>query len=94
MSSGSISEDRKTLSFELNLNGVCAHFVIAHVDANDEHNMPSKICVSLTTRTARLGASITSTNQIIIDKSHAKVLSHWFKHTSEVMDEWFEEMDE
>lgn len=87
MSSGKISEDRKSISFELNSNQMVGHFTLAHIDG-DELN-PDKIYMKLDTQIIHNTTSVNNTNGMVIDKRYAKVLSHWFKHAAELMDEWY-----
>lgn len=89
MSSGKLSEDRKTISFELNSNQMAGCFTLSHVDG-DELN-PDKIYMKLDTLIVHNTTSINNTNGIMIDKQHAKVLSHWFRHAAELMDEWYKQ---
>ena len=89
MSSGKISTDRKSISFELNSHNMVGHFTLAHVDGNDLN--PDKIYMKLDTQITHATTSVNNTNGIMIDKQYARVLSHWFKHAAELMDEWFEE---
>lgn len=89
MSSGKISPDRKSISFELNSDQMVGHFTLAHIDGNDLN--PDKIYMKLDTQIIHNTTSVNNTNGIMIDKRYAKVLSHWFKHTAELMDEWYKE---
>lgn len=89
MSSGKISTDRKSISFELNSHNMVGHFTLAHVDGNDLN--PDKIYMKLDTQIIHGTTSVNNTNGIMIDKQYARVLSHWFRHAAELMDEWFEE---
>lgn len=89
MSSGKISTDRKSISFELNSHNMVGHFTLAHVDGNELN--PDKIYMKLDTQIIHGTTSVNNTNGIMIDKQYARVLSHWFKHAAELMDEWFEE---
>lgn len=90
MSSGKISEDGKTVSFEINNNRVVGNFILHHMDG-DESN-PDRIVMRMETRSAfSVGAESSSQNSVIIDKSKTKVLSHIFRHMADVMDEWYKE---
>lgn len=89
MSSGRISEDRKTISFELNSHQMVGHFTLAHVDGNELN--PDKIYMKLDTQIVHYTTNVNNTNSIMIDKRYAKVLSSWFKHAAELMDEWYKE---
>ena len=89
MSKGTISDDRKTLTFECNLGGVCCIFTIHHMDSTDELN-PDKIFISFDTQYSGMN-SVRNINRIVIDKRYTKVLSHWFRHAADVMDEWYKE---
>ena len=86
MSSGKISEDRKSISFELNSNQMVGHFTLSHIDGNDLN--PDKIHMMLSTQVVHDTTSVNSTNGITIDKRYTKVLSHWFRHAAELVDEW------
>lgn len=87
MSSGRISPDRKTISFELNSHDMVGHFTLAHIDGDDLN--PDKIYMRLDTQIIHDTTSVNNTNSIMINKQYAKVLSHWFKHAAELMDEWY-----
>ena len=89
MSSGRISEDRKSIMFELNSNGMAGHFVLAHIGGNELN--PDKIYMKLDTQIIHGTTSVNNTNGIMIDKRYAQVLSHWFKHAAELMEEWYME---
>lgn len=89
MSSGKISQDRKSISFELNSHNMVGHFTLAHVDGNELN--PDKIYMKLDTQIIHGTTSVNNANSIMIDKQYAKVLSHLFKHAAELMNEWFEE---
>ena len=90
MSGGSISEDRKIVCFEVNLNGMICHFTLNHIDSTDELN-PAKIHINLRTEAHRFGSTVISRNCMIIDKNYTKILSHWFRYTADVMDEWYKD---
>lgn len=93
MSSGNISEDGKTVSFEINNNRVVGSFVLHHMDG-DELN-PDRIVMRMETRSAfGVGAEANSHNSVIIDKRKTKVLSHIFRSMADVMDEWYKEDEE
>lgn len=89
MSSGRISEDRRSITFELNSNQMVGYFTLAHMDGNGLN--PDKIYMKLDTQIIHNTTSVNNTNGIMIDKQHARVLSHWFKHAAELMDEWYME---
>lgn len=87
MSSGKISSDRKSISFDLTDHQMVGHFTLSHIDGNDLN--PDKIYMKLDTHIIHNTTSVNNTNGIMIDKRYAKVLSHWFKHAAEVIDEWY-----
>ena len=89
MSGGRISEDRRSITFELNSNQMVGYFTLAHVDGNELN--PDKIYMKLDTQIIQATTSVNNTNGIMIDKRYARVLSHWFKHAAELMDEWYKE---
>ena len=89
MSGGRISEDRRSITFELNSNQMVGYFTLAHVDGNELN--PDKIYMKLDTQIIHATTSVNNTNGIMIDKRYARVLSHWFKHAAELMDEWYKE---
>jgi len=89
MSSGKISPDRKSISFDLTDHQMVGHFTLSHIDGNDLN--PDQIHMKLNTHNSHNTTSVTNTNSIMIDKRYAKVLSHWFKHAAELMDEWYKD---
>jgi len=89
MSSGNISEDGKTVTFEISNNRVFGSFVLHHMDG-DESN-PDRILMRMHTRSVLGLEESSSHNSVIIDKSKTKVLSHIFRHMADVMDEWYKE---
>lgn len=91
MSSGKISEDRKSISFEVNLNGMVGHFMLNLIDGDSVNT--DRVAIKFNTNTTGSGTSVNNTNTIIIDKRYSQVLQHWFSHASELMDEWFAEED-
>jgi hypothetical protein len=64
-------------------------FNLAHIDGNELN--PDKIYMKLDTQIIHNTTSVNNTNGIMIDKRSAKVLSHWFRHAAELMDEWYKE---
>ena len=93
MSSGNVSADRKTITFEINENRVVGSFVLSHLDS-DQLN-PDRIYMSMHTQSAfGVGSSSSNHTSVIIHKRNTKVLSHFFRHMADVMDEWYKEEDE
>ncbi len=65
------------------------HFTLAHLDG-DELN-PDKIFIELQTKSFHDTTNVINSNSIVVRKEYARVLSHWFKHAAELMDEWYKE---
>ena len=89
MSSGKISADEKSLSFEINCNNVVGEFVLVHIDG-DELNKP-RIMMKMRTQSVNSPNSTENSTSVIITKEYTKVLSHFFKSAAEVMDNWYKE---
>lgn len=60
------------------------------MDSTDGLN-PDKIFINFDTQYTQYSGmnSVRNNNRIIIDKRYTKVLSHWFRHAADVMDEWY-----
>lgn len=87
MSSSHISEDNKTISFEINSGGVVGRFMVHHLDG-DELN-PNKILMRIDSNGGSGIGNLSSSMSVVILKDNTQILSHFFRHAADVMDEWY-----
>jgi len=93
MSSGYISEDGKTVSFEVNLGGKVGTLTLVHVDRNPEvEKSQDRIMLKFTTQDVSdvPDAQITTTNTVIINKNYTKILSHFLRKAADTIENWYD----
>ena len=92
MSSGRISDDRKTVTFDINLNRIVGLFTLTHMDKHpDIDHDKDRIMMRMEIRDAKdINAQMYTSRHVIIDKDYTKILSHFFRKVADVMEEWYE----
>lgn len=93
MSSGYISEDGKTVSFEVNLGRKLSRITIMHIDKNPESETDKdRIVIKMeTTDVSNIDSQFTTYTQHIIDKNYSKVFAHFLTNASKTIEEWYED---
>jgi hypothetical protein len=96
MSSGYISPDKKTVTFEVNVGVIVGRFTLHHIDGDKLNN--DRILLKMTNQAVRTGASgaesAESSTSVIVNKDYTKILSHFFRSAADVMDEWYKQSDD
>ena len=92
MSSGRTEANRKGITFEINHNNVVGRFYLAHIDGDGLNG--DRILMKMTADAAHYPDNLSSSTSVVITKEYTKVLSHWFRHAADIMDEWYKKETE
>lgn len=89
MSSSRITSDKKTITFDLTHNHIVGTFMLSFLNGNVLN--PDKILMRMDTQSSNGCDSSSNSTSVVISKDYTKVLSHFFRHAADLMDEWYKE---